>query len=285
MIMQYFEIPPHPLLNNMIECYWVMRNKGQSSFVHRERVISDLSMEIFFNFGSPYTRNELDHASQPEVVKGSHLIGLRKKAIMISQSDKINIMAVRFKPGGLSRLLRRPLSEFTHQIVKIEEIFGSEAAILEEHLYELGTDRSRADFLDTFFLQMYYPEGSRSLYGDHRMLQFITDWIFKTSGTLPVQSICQELNIGYKKLERMFKKHIGIPPKLFCRIVRFHSTISALLMSSRSDLLQYPFYDQSHLIKEFHQFAGLSPRQFLANRLFISDQLANPDRVSNFYNT
>ena len=83
---------------------------------------------------------------------------------------------------------------------------------------------------------------------------------------LSLQKIQQELNISERTLERFFKQHIGISPKLYARISRFQSALENIRDPQFYKLTdisyQADYFDQSHFIRDFKEFAGASPTQF-----------------------
>ncbi|NQY35322.1 MAG: AraC family transcriptional regulator [Alteromonadaceae bacterium] len=77
-----------------------------------------------------------------------------------------------------------------------------------------------------------------------------------------------------RQLERYFKQAIGLPPKLYCRIIRF-AYIFKLISTNNSNWseisTQAGFYDQSHFIKNFKEFTGEEPSKYG----FKAENLAN----------
>ena len=76
------------------------------------------------------------------------------------------------------------------------------------------------------------------------------------------------LNTGYstRYINSCFKKHVGIAPKLFLRIVRFQRCFSTLRRQTHhlnfADLaLEAGYYDQAHFINEFKEFSLYTPAQ------------------------
>lgn len=315
--MLFMEYQPHPLLEEIIDCYWIKRSGIPTPADNREHLITDLSMELIMNYGSPLI---CEHSSaRCEIAAGCHLIGMRKQAVVMRHTGPIEIIAVRFRPGGFTRLFSLPAVNFTDRIAGAEQFRDAGAGELSDQLYRLESDQARIARLDEFFLQWFDHGGPSSIYRDHQLLQSAIRRIYQTEGTVPIHSICEELSTGYKKFQRLFQLHIGITPKLFCRIVRFHSAMNKLEgSSSTSDwdeggqrhrsitststpminphrdewgeteggvAVEDPYYDQSHYIKEFQHFAGMTPGQLLVNREKLATQLSNSKRLSKFYNT
>ena len=68
-----------------------------------------------------------------------------------------------------------------------------------------------------------------------------------------------------------FHADIGLPPKTVARLLRFRRAVDrcAAAPSSRwSDIaLDAGYLDQAHLIRDFRQFAGMTPVEFRRSRL------------------
>lgn len=65
-----------------------------------------------------------------------------------------------------------------------------------------------------------------------------------------------------------FRDAAGLSPKRYARVQRFKRLLRALAATPRPDWAQLAldggYFDQSHLIREFREFAGVSPRAYLA---------------------
>ena len=68
------------------------------------------------------------------------------------------------------------------------------------------------------------------------------------------------------QLERRFLWEVGLTPKRLSRIVRFQRAIDLLRTTDErwaAVALDCGYYDQAHLNREFRDFAGQSPGQYL----------------------
>src|ERR1044072_3807624 len=108
--MEYKEYKPHLLLSPYIECYWSAL-ADRPPFRAQESLIPDGTIELMFNFGDDYAQIKDDEKVR---VKGSHIIGIRKQSLLISQTNKQNIFSVRFKPGGSYPFFRIPAHLFSN---------------------------------------------------------------------------------------------------------------------------------------------------------------------------
>ena len=79
--------------------------------------------------------------------------------------------------------------------------------------------------------------------------------------------------MGYsrKQLINRFRQHIGLPPKLAARVIRFSHAVRLLQESEERNWMDIAFdagyYDQSHLIRDFLEFTGSTPTEYIARLL------------------
>jgi AraC-like DNA-binding protein len=82
-----------------------------------------------------------------------------------------------------------------------------------------------------------------------------------------VSTVAGELDVSERSLRRAFRDTVGMSPKAFARLARFHRAVRA----AREDLrggwgriaVDAGYYDQAHLIAEFRDLAGVTPRALL----------------------
>jgi AraC-like DNA-binding protein len=77
-------------------------------------------------------------------------------------------------------------------------------------------------------------------------------------------------------LTRLFQQEVGLTPKHFARVRRFLRVVQATRPQRTGQTQQRVnwarlavdcgYYDQAHLINEFHAFAGVSPSAYLRAR-------------------
>jgi transcriptional regulator GlxA family with amidase domain len=83
------------------------------------------------------------------------------------------------------------------------------------------------------------------------------------------------VGVNGRKLERLFRRDVGLSPKLLARIVRFQNVIATVERNARRDwaalALDCGYYDQAHLINDFRRFAGMSPVRYFATEHPMAD--------------
>ena len=72
------------------------------------------------------------------------------------------------------------------------------------------------------------------------------------------------------KIIQGFTEAVGVPPKLFLRLQRFERLRAGIFPERHVDWCEtaqrYGYYDQPHMIRDFHAFAGMTPSAYLATR-------------------
>jgi AraC-like DNA-binding protein len=278
--MEYNEFKPHPYLTPFIECYWAA-NADKPPFRERESLVPDGTMELMFNFGDNYAQICNDEKIP---VKGSHLIGIRKHALIISQTSHQHIFSVRFRLGGAYAFFNIPSSLTANHFYTIRELLGRDYVELEEQLYEATDYLQRVMIMDQFFLSRI-----NNISAEQVFIAKCTKTLLQQP-SLKVHELANQFNTNYKNLERKFSQVIGLTPIELLKIKRFNKAILAMYSCRFSSLTEVAyecgFYDQSHFIREFKQLSGLSPRAFLQEQFTIVKviQPALADRMSKSYN-
>lgn len=90
----------------------------------------------------------------------------------------------------------------------------------------------------------------------------------ETRGRMGVGELCAALGVYPRQLERAFADGLGIPPKLFARIVRFRAAREAVRSGTPCARIAIwaGYSDQAHMTREFRAFAGVPPSR-LATRV------------------
>ena len=99
--------------------------------------------------------------------------------------------------------------------------------------------------------------------------------ISMTNGVRPVAALARDIGVSERGLERRFSQAIGVSPKMFSRIVRFQSVLRSIESATTPAILDaasdFGYYDQSHLINDFRQFAGVGPAVFFERSRQLTD--------------
>jgi len=91
----------------------------------------------------------------------------------------------------------------------------------------------------------------------------------ESSGDARIEEVAVRCGVGRRQLERLMRVWVGVSPKCLARVARFQALLGNVTDASPKDwtrMAAESYADQSHLIHEFTEFAGASPRRFYAGR-------------------
>lgn len=90
--------------------------------------------------------------------------------------------------------------------------------------------------------------------------------IIQFKGKITVANLHKRLFLTERTLERRFVKEIGVTPKMFCKIIQFQNSLIQITTAETNHLTSIAyengFSDQSHFIKTFKKYTGLTPSEF-----------------------
>lgn len=82
-----------------------------------------------------------------------------------------------------------------------------------------------------------------------------------------VAGVADRLGVSERSLRRAFHEVVGMGPKSFAKLARFGRALQAARTTARTDWARIAadagYYDQAHLIGEFRNVAGVTPRALL----------------------
>ncbi|RDL45650.1 hypothetical protein DN730_00940 [Marinomonas piezotolerans] len=108
------------------------------------------------------------------------------------------------------------------------------------------------------------------------MIDHCIDTIINSHGTMRIADMAGEIGISERLLRKKFNQSIGMSPKQYSRIVRFQDIISDVLYRGEfqknhlEDFMDFSYYDDSHLIKDFKYFTQMTPSWFVKKMLDVN---------------
>lgn len=204
-------------------------------------------------------------------------------------AEKTSVVIVVFQPHGLHHLMGISANACHNAIISAEEIFGHQAILLHDKLSVLSEPMPKLNILNSFFLELC----AKKTLSNHSIIPASLSHILKNKGNISINHLVKLTGYTERHIERTFKESIGLTPKKFGNIVRLHYFLSLIKEKARrsqfTDLCYEAGYsDQSHLIREFKKYTGITPTTYLhdTNKLaknFVEIKSEQP-RMSVLYN-
>lgn len=268
-LLLYREFEPDLRLRPAIKCYWFLT--GRTNFVadgderEFERILPDGCSELIFHCGDRFTQQvPSGTVEQPRTL----LIGPNTRAVVVRPGSEVDVVGVRFHPGGMALLGDVPATELRDCVLDAADVGVRLAEDLIARLGETGPDAERVSILDRTLLQRL----ERTVL-DHTMLS-LQRFIAESGGQVRTTSLARIAGLSMRQMQRRFQAATGVPPKLLSRLVRLQRALSAAQQPGASlaaVAAAAGYADQAHFTRDFREFAGISPAEYFRGDRRLSD--------------
>ena len=277
--MRYSEFHPKSPLNQVLECFWALESDTVTPDHRTERILPDGCVEIVLNFAAPFAQHTGDTTNvQPR----NFIVGQMTGPMLITPTGPVQLIGIRFHPGGTAPFFRLPIHELTNDVVELAAFaraLGTKLLAESVHLPQLADK--------VFAIEKALTRVLQASKNDLRVLR-IAARIVQSSGMIPIDNLADESGLSSRQLERRFRAEVGVGPKLLSRILRFQQVFRAVDANEPAwpiVALDCGYYDQAHLIKDFRQFAQQTPAVLFAEQSHLTESFTRKRRVSTFSNT
>ncbi len=250
---------PDERLNPFIARY-VQRESRSDGSELVEPVVARLGTMLEFLFADPYFIPALD-GGPARVVHPITVIGpITARRVQLVMQGHIESLVVLFRPLGLYRLFRTPVSLLAERGTEGHSVFGQRLSALYQQLGDTPSLPGRKEILDAFFLRrlMECP----ALDPRARALQ----WLISSTIPLPVREAARQAGVSVRQLERLSEACAGTSPKVMTRVARFERAIQLRTKFGWSWMRtahEAEYHDQMHMTRDFREFAGGAPGQVI----------------------
>jgi AraC-like DNA-binding protein len=247
----YKEIIPKKWASQYIDAYWIQSNNRKHK-VNRT-ILPDGCTDIILSFNN-----------QDEKI----VVGCMTKPNKVYIEPSELMFGIRFKTGCAAPFLNISIKELTDKKYSLSEIRNLNInfitpRVIEDKIFLISDLVEK--YLKKIFLENKFDKTA----------SFAAHVIKQHRGFKSIDDIANSIGISRRHLERKFMDFVGIPPKLYSRIIRFHYAHSMLLAQKNDSLIEMAldagYYDQAHFCREYKEFSGITP--------------SKKTDMSHFYNT
>jgi AraC-like DNA-binding protein len=198
---------------------------------------------------------------RPDPTPNATLFGPTGKSARITGTPRALLFGVGLLPMGWARLVQAPAKLFANRLIPLSEMWGDRADRLLQALADDPDDLERVRRLDELLLELVAeaPPPEPHLGAIHRAL---------ASGDIAtVAAFAVEVGVTERTLERLCPKLFGFAPKPLLRRQRFLRTLDRVVHNpgrTLTELLDESYADQSHFVRDFRAFMGLTPTAYFA---------------------
>lgn len=266
---------PHPDLESIVKCYWTLEVPDGSQ-APKQRILPDGCIEMCFILGDDIKRftSETEFILQPK----AFIIGQITAPYFVQPTGYVDSFAVRFYPYGFANFIQTPIKDLADKDTPLSQIFQTDVVSkLIQEVENASSTQERIAAVEKFLLDLL---ASSSIQDE--ILKSTTDVLYNTQGKASIHSILKDELSKRRKLERSFSKSVGISPKQLGRVIRLQAALKLMLNPKGQTLTQIAYeseyYDQAHFIKDFKDFTGVNPKEYLSDdQMMLSSVLYSKD--------
>lgn len=242
--------------------YEIERDTARVSIPHPES-------HLVVRFG-PSIRNQLD----------VYAFGAQERARRKRLPGGHRVAMARLHLSAHERVLGVPALALAGRYVPLEELWGVGATHrLTERLAQARSALDAAEVLKGAIAERLASNAA------HRSAPPLALAAAERLGVANVNEVAGDLGVSERHLRRVFREAVGVSPKAFAKLARFHRALRAARATAHpgwaSIAAAAGYYDQAHLIADFRAIAGATPQALLGELgVDASGSEADPDRGS-----
>lgn len=256
-------------LSAFVDRIWAVKG---SAHYQRETILPSGTLELMVNFGAPHRVLARGDYAEATTYKQCWIAGIQSRPLTIEAPYESDVLGIRFKPGGAHAFLPVAVDALTDDVIEGDLVFHAAVERLRSRLAEAPTRALQVRAAERWLMERFAPHEHG--YG---VVCEVLDALHRATFHVPIAALCDDLGLSNKHLITLFKRFVGLPPKAVARILRFHTVIDHLRTRATADLSfvahAFEYYDQSHFIREFRYFSGVTPGQYFEQRTPEGDSL------------
>jgi AraC-like DNA-binding protein len=220
-------------------------------------------MQVILNLSRGFLTDCEEDGKAKRRLPRAVIVGARARYKVVDTSDMEEIIGIVIEPGGFAGLFRERADLFFERSIGLGEVWPGTS--LTDRLSEATTPGEKLRALEIFLTgRLRVHPGTRRSELVNQALH-----LFREKGFC-VAECARSVGVSERRLSQVFREHVGIAPKMWCRIRRFQA--AARVLHNGVDVpwtelaLRCGYYDQSHFANDFRAFSGINPTTYSAQR-------------------
>ena len=264
-----------PGLRRHIRRYWGYAEN--TSGPTRQREPPGAGVVLIFGLGPELRVVDPARPAKPPAHFGSFVGGPDDRCAVVEHDGEMRGVQVDLTPLAARMIFRVPMHELARRVVALEDVLGLQGRRLEDQLFDAPTWERRFELIEAALAKRL--DAAEPPPPD-------VDWAWRrlrsAHGRIRIEALAAELGCSRKHLAARFREHVGLPPKLCARVLRFGQAVDVLLESPHLSLAEVAavagYYDQAHMDRDFREFALTTPSAYLDDPrgrvTFVQDEAA-----------
>jgi len=236
----YCEETPDLALAPWVECCWSLESPPDAV---NHRVPPDGCLDILYD-----RRN------------GLRAIGTMTVEQRFQLTQGSFSVGIRFRPGKARSFLGVTPGELTDGAAELIDLWPGRAAELKRRLDDA---KSIQEAMRILLGSMPAPAAAPN------PVQRAIEAVAAANGNADLDRVACQANLSPRQFRRRCLEESGLTPKRLCRVLRFRHACRIAEAAGRPNwseiAAEAEYFDQAHLIRDFHDFTGLTPMAVFSN--------------------
>ena len=257
-----FEIKPAPVLRSYINCYALRCFNTNGLALPRPMYAVEESYLTFFLKEKNFWHVDA-FFKRREIATNSLCSLFTQTQGCTWYNGDYSILCVQFAANGISAIFGIPQRILTNSILPAGDLLGKHNQFITEQLSEMNNNiEAMGKLLNDYFTKRLLMQ-KHEYYTN--MIAHIANIIFRSKEMVSIGDLGKLCNMNLRTLERRFSEEVGMPPKLYMRIVRFQSALQNKMLHPEKNwtdiCYESSYFDQAHFIKECREFSSMAPEE------------------------
>ena len=255
------EIKPSPFLTDSIRLYRIIDFQFPNGVTIPPKIYSPRPEQCLQFY--PKDSETVKSPDSNVIVSNKKVscIGQHTKAIHRQVGNDFLSFQVLFQPGAFYRVTGVAMHELANVYLDAEDVFGTGVREVNEEMFAATSYAQMIQIVEKFLGKLVQKAKGREHPVDSTSrTMFLQNEQYSLDGFLKASCLC------HRQFDRLFKERVGIPPKQFLQIIRFDRAFRMKNRYPNKDWLSIAihcgYHDYQHLVKDYKEFTGYSPKQF-----------------------
>jgi AraC-like DNA-binding protein len=247
---------PGPELAGEVAMLWF--GDGSMSY-SRDRILPRGCLHLLINLGP---RQYLIEDGERIAFDDFWLSGTQERYLDTEAPAGACLLGIAFHPGGAWPFLPMPQQALRGYNGSVAALLGDGALALRERLLQERELDARFDCVEQWLRARRLARHAR-----HAVVAQALATL-QTGAPVRVATLARDCGVSERRLGQLFEREVGLGPKAFARLMRFHACLAALRAPSGRSWCELAaglgYADQAHMSREMRAFAGYAPGELLA---------------------
>jgi AraC-like DNA-binding protein len=265
--MEYLARIPSPPLDSFIKRLWYCSDTSvRPATSAPERVLPGGHVDLVINLADDQIRvYDPANPGTPRSLSGAVVRGTSTRSFL-TDPQRSALVGVHFLPGGAFPFFGISPAEIVDDYVHLHELWGTSGRSLREQLLEAGSPSEQLHIVEAVLLRRL-----RVARPGHPAARAAITAFGAGDNAVSVAEVAALVGLSHRGFIDVFQREVGLTPKVYARLQRFHCAkerIAALGTppSWATLAIECGYFDQSHMIRDFVGFAGITPTSYLRCR-------------------